>query len=75
VTVQRDRTSQLVFGPLDIVEYCSQIVTLQPGDLISTGTPGGVGEGREPAVYLKVGQTVTTVVEGVGSCVNRTIAE
>jgi acylpyruvate hydrolase len=73
--VQEDRTASLVFGPLDIVAYCSQIVTLNPGDIISTGTPGGVGEGRTPPVYLLPGQTVTTTVDGVGECVNRTVPE
>jgi acylpyruvate hydrolase len=74
VVMQNDRTSQLVFGPLDVVAYCSQILTLLPGDIISTGTPAGVGGARTPPIYLEPGQIVTTTVEGVGQCVNRTVA-
>src|SRR5207253_905857 len=47
--VQEARTSDLLFKPADIVSYISTIVTLEPGDLISTGTPSGVGAGRQPA--------------------------
>lgn len=69
--MQRDRTSELVHTPADIAAYISQIVTLRPGDLIATGTPGGVGAGRDPKVFLEPGQTVRTTVEGLGECVNR----
>jgi 2-keto-4-pentenoate hydratase/2-oxohepta-3-ene-1,7-dioic acid hydratase in catechol pathway len=57
------------------VSYISQFATLNPGDLVSTGTPAGVGAGRSPQVFLAPGQVVTTSVEGIGSCVNRCIAE
>lgn len=73
--VQQDHTSELVFGPREIVSYCSQIVTLMPGDIIATGTTGGVGNGRTPPMYLRPGQTVRSVIEGLGECVNRTVAE
>jgi acylpyruvate hydrolase len=73
--MQSARTSDLIFGTAALVSYCSQFTTLRPGDLISTGTPGGVGAGRKPAVYLKAGQTLTTTIEGIGSCVNRMVAE
>jgi acylpyruvate hydrolase len=73
--MQRGRTSDLLFGPVDIVAYISQIVTLEPGDLILTGTPGGVGAGRTPPVYLRPGQVVRTVIEGVGELVNTCVAE
>ena len=73
--VQHARTSQLVFGPAEIVAYCSQFTTLLPGDIIATGTPAGVGDGRNPPVYLRAGQTLTTVVEGVGTCVNNIVSE
>jgi acylpyruvate hydrolase len=46
-----------------------------PGDLISTGTPGGVGSGRNPPVFLAPGQVMTTKVEGIGSCVNHCVPE
>lgn len=73
--MQHDRTSELVFGPAEVVAYCSDIITLEPGDIISTGTTGGVGFAREPAIILKPGQTVRTVIEGVGECLNRCVAE
>lgn len=69
--MQRSRTSDLLFDPADIVAYLSTILTLEPGDLILTGTPGGVGAGREPRVFLQSGQTVRTVIEGIGELVNR----
>jgi acylpyruvate hydrolase len=69
--MQRSRTGDLLFDPADIVAYASTILTLEPGDLILTGTPDGVGAGREPRVFLQPGQTVRTVVEGIGELVNR----
>ncbi|MER5217793.1 fumarylacetoacetate hydrolase family protein [Streptomyces sp. NPDC002838] len=72
--MQRSRTSDLLFDPADIAAYISRFTTLEPGDLIATGTPGGVGAARDPKVFLKPGQVVRTVVEGVGECVN-TIVE
>ena len=69
--MQEGRTSDLLFGPEELVEYISTIVTLEPGDLVATGTPGGVGFGRSPQVFLRPGQVVRTVIEGVGELVNR----
>lgn len=68
--VQRGRTSDLVFGPAEIVSYISQFITLEPGDLIATGTPGGVGAARDPKVFLGPGQVLRTYCEGLGECVN-----
>jgi acylpyruvate hydrolase len=68
--VQHDRTSELVFSSANLVSYCSDIVTLKPGDLISTGTPGGVGFTRQPPRYLNPGQVVRTFIEGLGECRN-----
>ncbi|WP_328902826.1 fumarylacetoacetate hydrolase family protein [Streptomyces sp. NBC_00441] len=68
--MQRSRTSDLLFGVADIVAYVSEIITLQPGDLILTGTPGGVGDGRDPKVYLKEGQTLRTLIDGIGETSN-----
>jgi acylpyruvate hydrolase len=73
--VQRARTSDLVFGPEEIVSYVSEIVTLEPGDIISTGTPGGVGAGRDPQVFLRPGQEVRTVIESIGELRNVCEAE
>ena len=68
--MQQSRTSDLLFGPAEIAAYASQVITLLPGDLLLTGTPGGVGNARKPPVYLQPGQTLRTVIEGVGECVN-----
>jgi acylpyruvate hydrolase len=73
--MQLDRTSELVFGALDVVTYCSDILTLQPGDLLSLGTTGGVGDARDPKVSLKAGQVVRTAIEGIGECVNTCVDE
>ena len=68
--MQRDDTGTLLFDPVQLVEYVSTVIRLNPGDLIATGTPAGVGHAREPRVYLKPGQLVVTTVDGVGSCTN-----
>ena len=68
--MQQSRTSDLLFGPAEIAAYASQAITLEPGDLLLTGTPGGVGNARQPPVYLQPGQTLRTVVEGIGECLN-----
>ncbi|MCS7482891.1 fumarylacetoacetate hydrolase family protein [Umezawaea endophytica] len=73
--MQRSRTADLLFGVADILSYVSDIITLHPGDLIATGTPGGVGDGRDPQVYLKPGQVLRTVVEGLGELRNTCVAE
>jgi acylpyruvate hydrolase len=75
VVMQRGRTSEMIFGPAAVVSYISQFATLGPGDLISTGTPAGVGAGRNPQVFLAPGQVLTTSIEGIGSCVNRCYGE
>ena len=74
-TKQLARTSDLLFKPADIVAYASQAITLRPGDLLLTGTTGGVGDARKPPEYLKPGQVVRTWVEGLGECVNHCVAE
>lgn len=73
--MQQTRTSDLLFSPADIVAYISQFTTLEPGDLIATGTPGGVGAARDPKVFLQPGQTVKVVIEGIGECVNTCVEE
>jgi acylpyruvate hydrolase len=73
--MQQARTSDLLFKPADIVAYVSQAITLRPGDLLLTGTTGGVGDARKPPVYLYPGQVLRTWIEGVGECVNRCVEE
>ncbi|MFQ6330122.1 fumarylacetoacetate hydrolase family protein [Nocardia sp. CWNU-33] len=73
--VQSTTTDDLVFTPPKLVEYISHIVTLQPGDVVITGTTGGVGHARKPAVYIQDGQTVEVRIEGLGSVKNKTIVK
>lgn len=72
--MQKISTGDLVFSPAYLVSYISQIITLQPGDLIATGTPGGVGHARKPARYLAPGSVVETTIEGIGTLANTAIA-
>jgi acylpyruvate hydrolase len=71
--VQKADTSDLVFSPVELVRYVSTIITLVPGDLIATGTPGGVGHARKPPRYLAEGSELVTRVEGVGELKNRCV--
>ncbi len=68
--MQNSSTAQMVFGVRELVSFCSQAFTLEPGDLIATGTPSGVGTFRKPPFYLKNGDVVTTEVEGIGRIEN-----
>ena len=72
-TKQQADTGDLVFGPVDLVRYISAITTLNPGDVILTGTPGGVGDGRTPKEFLTDGSIVTTSIDGIGECRNACI--
>ncbi|WP_158852684.1 fumarylacetoacetate hydrolase family protein [Saccharothrix deserti] len=72
-TVQKADTSDLVFGPVELVAYISRIITLVPGDIIATGTPGGVGHARKPARYLTEGAELVTRVDGVGELRNTVV--
>jgi acylpyruvate hydrolase len=69
--MQKADTADLLFGPATLVAYVSAIITLEPGDVISTGTPGGVGGARTPPRFLADGETVVTRVAGLGACRNR----
>jgi 2,4-didehydro-3-deoxy-L-rhamnonate hydrolase len=64
--LQTSRTSQLIFSVPTLVAYLSSIVTLLPGDLIFTGTPGGVGNRRDPKRFLRPGEVLVTEIEGLG---------
>lgn len=75
VEAQRTPIDDLVFSPVALVRYISTIFTLNPGDVILTGTPGGVGHARTPGWYLQPGQVLTTVIDGIGELVNNAVAE
>ena len=68
--VQSANTSDLVFDPVALVEYISRIITLNPGDVIATGTPGGVGHARKPPRYLRDGAVMVTEIQGLGRLEN-----
>ena len=70
VTKQSSNTDQLVFGPAELVADLSTILTLDPGDIIATGTPGGVGMARDPQEWLSPDAVVRTAIEGLGEMVN-----
>lgn len=72
---QRDSTADLLFDPVALVEHISTVVRLNPGDIIATGTPGGVGHGMTPPTYLAQGQVVVAEVEGIGALTNRVVAD
>lgn len=67
---QSGNTSQMIFNVYEIVTYISQFLTLEPGDLIATGTPAGVGIGRDPKQFLQRGDVLTTRIEGIGELKN-----
>ncbi len=71
--MQHDNTGTLLFDPVRLVQYISTVVRLNPGDLIATGTPAGVGHARDPKIYLLGGETVETSVAGLGACVNKIV--
>jgi 2-keto-4-pentenoate hydratase/2-oxohepta-3-ene-1,7-dioic acid hydratase in catechol pathway len=68
--MQDSSTSDLIFGFADLIVYLSKGLTLEAGDLIATGTPGGVGDSRTPPRYLREGDVVEVEVEGVGTLRN-----
>jgi 2-keto-4-pentenoate hydratase/2-oxohepta-3-ene-1,7-dioic acid hydratase in catechol pathway len=74
-TMQDSSTSQLVFGVDELIAYLSQVFTLEPGDLIFTGTPPGVGMARKPPVWLKPGDTVEVEIDKLGTLRNTVIAD
>lgn len=68
--MQSSNVKDLVFDPADLVAYISEILTLNPGDVIATGTPGGVGHARKPPRYLAAGSKMVTRIGGLGELVN-----
>jgi 2-keto-4-pentenoate hydratase/2-oxohepta-3-ene-1,7-dioic acid hydratase in catechol pathway len=74
-TMQEDNTGSMIWGVADIIEYVSAILTLEPGDVISMGTPGGVGFARTPPRDLQPGDVVEAEIDGIGLLANPVEAE
>ena len=74
VEMQKGNSNTMIFDCYFIVHYLSQFMTLEAGDLISTGTPPGVGMGKKPQQFLKAGDKIVLAIEGLGqqaqTCVN-----
>lgn len=71
--VQDTLTDDLIFNVPEIISYLSTIVQLLPGDVIYTGTPGGVGMARKPPMFLKAGDVLVSTIDGIGSTTNRCV--
>eukprot|EP00736_Rhodelphis_marinus_P007572 Rmarinus@m.25264 len=69
--MQESNTSEFIFNPAEIVSFLSQITDLVPGDLIFTGTPGGIGFKRDPPAFLKHDDCVEVEISGVGTLTNK----
>ena len=73
--MQRSNTRNLIFGVAELIEYVTRATTLEAGDVIATGTPGGVGDGRTPPRYLRPGDVVEITIGGVPTLRNPVVAE
>src|SRR5262249_38130561 len=67
-------TSKMVFGVAEVIAYVTRTITLEPGDLIATGTPAGVGVFRKPPLFMQPGDEITIEIEGLGSLINPVVA-
>jgi len=74
-TLQNSNTNQMIFRAGVIVSYISQVFTVEPGDLIFTGTPPGIGHAKSPPLYLKKGDVVEVEIQGIGILRNPVVAE
>jgi len=74
-TMQDSNTDQLIFGVPALIEFITQSITLEPGDVIATGTPPGVGFARKPPVFLKAGDRMEVLIEGMGGLGNPVVSE
>ena len=74
-TMQNSSTRELIFGVDELIAHLSLLFALQPGDLIFTGTPPGVGAARKPPVYIKAGDRMEVEIEGLGILVNPVVAD
>jgi 5-carboxymethyl-2-hydroxymuconate isomerase len=69
-TLQDSTTGNMVFGVAELIAYITQAITLEPGDLIATGTPAGVGAFRDPPIFMQPGDEITIEIEGIGALTN-----
>ncbi len=69
--MQEETTGDMIFSCAQLIEYLSRYMTLEPGDVVSTGTPSGVGVARKPPVFMKNGDSVEIEIEGIGKLKNR----
>ncbi len=72
-TVQNGTTSQMIFGIAELIEFLTRVMTLQPGDIIATGTPAGVAKAHTPPRFLKAGDIVEVEIQGIGTLTNRVL--
>ena len=73
--MQDSNTSDMIFPTAKIIALLSQFMTLQPGDVIATGTPSGVAHARKPPAWMKAGDTVEVEIEGIGVLTNPVVDE
>ena len=73
-TVQESTTANMIFGVAEVIAYVTRTITLEPGDLIATGTPAGVGAFRDPPLFMRPGDEITIQIEGIGSLTNPFVA-
>jgi 2-keto-4-pentenoate hydratase/2-oxohepta-3-ene-1,7-dioic acid hydratase in catechol pathway len=73
--LQHSNTRELIFRIPQLIEHISAVTPLEPGDIISTGTPHGVGLGRKPQRWIKPGETITIEIDGLGKLINPAVAE
>jgi 2,4-diketo-3-deoxy-L-fuconate hydrolase len=72
--VQQGTTAEMIFGVDELIEYISRSITLEPGDLIATGTPGGIGAWHDPPRWLCAGETISVEIDGLGRLENPIVA-
>jgi len=73
--LQDSSTRQMVYNVPQLLAFCSEVFTLEPGDVVATGCPGGLAKDRKPPTFMKPGDLMVTIIEGVGTLRNRIVAE
>jgi len=75
IVVQDGSTADMIFGVAETISFLSRLMTLEPGDIVATGTPAGVGFSRDPKLFLRAGDVVEVEIDGVGTLTNPVAAE